>query len=669
MQGAAISSHGVLNVPSDPGGDNRRASLALTTARRVIRCDGWAKAPTGLQILNQEPTLKPTTPTPTSRPGTAFLTRIAWRLVAASGGIAGLAMTGCESDSFIDPSVIGRWEHTPTKVPILERIASIEEAKGDLVEHSAVTPEDLYADPRDYRVGPGDGLQIEIWDFVETGRGPEIFERVVDPVGMIEMPQLGRQFVGGKSVEQVRDMLVDAMKKFIADPLVGVVVKELRQQTFTIVGAVDRPGPYFIPSTDYKLLEAITAGGRIDDKVKEVYVIRQVPLDERAMSPRDTRRSPLPSAGPTRTPGQPADSAPKTEQPKSGESLIDLIDQLSQPKDKPEGGAPATPAPRPQAEPPVQLPDSPGVPPSNPVPPSEPKPVSPAPQPTPTPPPATPAPKPEPAKPEPQKPPVDLPSPGMMDDGLGTPALARRERRAAFGDEPSAGRGTSPTIDLPDPSRSAQPASKTSTPQSSWVFIDGKWVQLAVGQPAKSGDADKKDRAAERPRVVAQRVIRVPYQQLIEGDTSLNIVIRPGDVIRIPALPRGEVYIAGQVVRPGVYNLSETGRLTLLRAVTSASGGLSNLAIPERVDLVRVVGDGQQAMIRLDMRAIAEGTQPDVYLKPDDMVNVGTNFWAFPLAVLRNGFRMNYGWGLVVDRNFGSDIFGVPPESQGFNGF
>ncbi|MBX3388691.1 MAG: polysaccharide biosynthesis/export family protein [Phycisphaeraceae bacterium] len=587
-------------------------------------------------------------------PGRLFQRSVA-RLLAVAGAAAGVAMVGCESDSFIDPSVLGRWEHTPTKVPVLERIASIEDAKGDLVEHSAPTPEDLYADPRDYRVGPGDALRIEIWDFVQSGTPPELFERVVDPVGMIELPQLGRLFVSGKSVEQVRDTIADGMKKYIADPLVGVDIRELRQQTFTVIGAIERPGPYFIPSIDYKLIEAITAGGRIDDKTKEIFVIRQVQLDERAMSPRDTRRSPLPGSGPSR-PVNNGESPQTVEPPKSGESLIDLIDQLSQPGEKPPATQPGAPAPKPPGEPPVQMPDTP-APGSNPPP----NPASPSPTPPPQPAPEStkpPAPKPQ----EPAAPPVDLPSPGMMSGYTSGPVLARRESR--FGDEPSSGRGSSPTIDLPDPTRSAQPAQSSSAPQSSWVFIDGKWVQLATtptGQPR-----DKKDLPTEQRRVVAQRIIRIPFQQLMEGDTSLNIVVRPGDIIRVPSMPRGEVYIAGQVNRPGVYNLSDTGRLTLLRAVSSASGGLSNLAIPERVDLIRVVGDGQQAMVRLDMRAIAEGTQPDVYLKADDMVNVGTNFWAFPLAVIRNGFRANYGFGLVIDRNFGSDIFGVPPESQNF---
>lgn len=566
----------------------------------------------------------------------------ALRLVLAAGA-AGASLgllTGCESDSFFDPSVVGRWEHTPTKVPILERIASIEEAKGDLVEISSPTPEDLYTDPRDYRVGPGDVLQIEIYDFTTTGQ-PEQFERAVDPTGTIDLPQLGRLFVSGQSIEGVRDTISEAMKKFVAEPLVGVVIRELRQQTYTMVGAVERPGPYFIPSIDYKLVEASTAGGRIDESTKELFVIRSVPLDERAMSPRDTRRSPLPSAGPSRG-TSPAPTTP-AEPPKSGESLIDLIDQLSKPDGAPAPSEKPAEAPKPQGEPPVALPDSPSVPPA------------------PAPKPAEPAPQAEPKKeePKPTTPPVDLPSPGMV-SGF---EPSRPGRTLARLEDPPAG---GPVIDLPEPGRPSAAATRGEEPPTSWVFLDGKWVQLAGPAPqAGAGGAKAPD---DRPRVVAQRVIRVPYKQLLDGDASVNIVVRPGDVIRVPSPPVGEIYVDGQVNRPGVYNIPQFGRLTLTRVITAA-GGLSNLAIPERVDLTRVVGDGQQAIVRLDLRAITEGTQPDIYLKPDDRINVGTNFWALPLAVIRNGFRANYGFGLVIDRNFGSDIFGVPPESRARNGF
>jgi hypothetical protein len=67
----------------------------------------------------------------------------------------------------------------------------------------------------------------------------------------------------------------------------------------------------------------------------------------------------------------------------------------------------------------------------------------------------------------------------------------------------------------------------------------------------------------------------------------------------------------------------------------------------------------RQATIRINMRAIAEGTQPEILIKPDDRINVGTNLWAFPLAVVRNGFRASYGFGFLLDRNFADEVFGV----------
>ena len=54
-------------------------------------------------------------------------------------------------------------------------------------------------------------------------------------------------------------------------------------------------------------------------------------------------------------------------------------------------------------------------------------------------------------------------------------------------------------------------------------------------------------------------------------------------------------------------------------------------------------------------------------MQPNDHVIIGTNLIATPLAVIRNGFRMTYGFGFLLDRNFGNDVFGPPPESNPFN--
>jgi protein involved in polysaccharide export with SLBB domain len=100
--------------------------------------------------------------------------------------------------------------------------------------------------------------------------------------------------------------------------------------------------------------------------------------------------------------------------------------------------------------------------------------------------------------------------------------------------------------------------------------------------------------------------------------------------------------------------------MTLSRAITSA-GGLGPIAIPQRVDLTRKVGHFREATIRLDLAAIRQRTEPDVVVKPDDHIIVGTSFWATPMAIIRNGFRATYGFGFLLDRNFGNDVFGPPP--------
>lgn len=529
--------------------------------------------------------------------------------IAATAGLAGvgvLGLGGCEWDSFIDPSVVGRWEHTPTVVPVLERLSSIEDESMDYVEMTDVTPEDLIPDVSAYRVGPGDGLLIDLYDDIDNRGVPSRYERQVDIRGYIDLPQLGQLSVRNMNVEQVQAIIAQALSKYVNDPLVAVIVTQQRQQTFNLIGLIDQPGPYFISKPDFRLLEALTSGGVFPQTMEEIYVIRQIPLSDvvKGLS----TPAPVPPAGEVGTqPPSPADAA-KPEQPaqpgkpKSDDNLIDLIDELSKPKEPAPG---ETPAATPPTEPPKQD---------------------------------------QPAQDAPKRPALSLIASEHS-------AVAPARRQSA---QP-------PPIDLLDSKSPPTEAGKTPPPaaqngDSSWVFLDGQWVQVKRGAGATPGAPER----LTADQLMTQRVIRIPLKPLLAGLSQYNIVVRPGDVIHIPTPRQGLVYVAGQVQRPGPYNLPDIGRLTLIRAIDSA-GGLSAIGIPEKVDLTRVVGRDRQATIRLNYRAIVEGTQPDVYMRADDRINVGTNFWAYPLAVLRNGLRISYGFGFVVDRNFDIEIFGPQP--------
>lgn len=149
------------------------------------------------------------------------------------------------------------------------------------------------------------------------------------------------------------------------------------------------------------------------------------------------------------------------------------------------------------------------------------------------------------------------------------------------------------------------------------------------------------------------RVIEVDYNALRSGDFRYNVVIRPDDLIIVPVPSIGEYYMGGHVLRPGVYNL--TGRkITLKQAIISASM-FDALAIPSRTEIIRRLPGDREVYARVDLDKIFAGEVPDVYLKPDDVVNVGTNAAAPFLAALRGAFRFTYGFGFLYDRNFYDD--------------
>lgn len=518
------------------------------------------------------------------------------RLVLGGGTAALVVLGGCQADSFMaDNSVSGRWERTPTVLPILDRIAAIEDYTGDQVEYAEPGEADMLSIPKLYRLAPGDTLRITIYDIVTPG-SPEDYERAIDSHGNVDIPQLGQVYINGLTIDETRQVIEEKVRRLVPEPLVAVVPLQQRRQTFTILGGVAQPGQYFVPNAEYRLLEAITAGGTFDSNGEYVYVIRQVMLSDDARGLK-----------PPAIPGQ-GEDAPAPKGP-TGSELIDIIDDLSKPRNRPGTEVP-----------PPDSPKQPG-------------------------------------------------SPAMMNRDNGLEAAARRPRPARDPHEPAASPAAmrhagQPPIDLVEPGTQPKPAPQPAAipPQSGepqWVFINGRWTQA---RRTERGTVETLPPAAGSAKA-AQRVIRVPMQGLLEGRREYNIIVRPGDIVRIPTAPRGLVYLEGQVGRTGPYGLPETGKLTLTRAIISA-GGLSTLAVPERCDITRMVGPDREATVMLDFRAIKEKTQPDIYLKPNDVINIGTNFWALPMAVIRNGFRASYGFGFILDRNFGNDIFGAPPANR-----
>lgn len=200
-------------------------------------------------------------------------------------------------------------------------------------------------------------------------------------------------------------------------------------------------------------------------------------------------------------------------------------------------------------------------------------------------------------------------------------------------------------------------------PAGSIVVVDGKEMVVtpptAATEPsmmpgAESTAGANPSFAFNAPSEPGDReVIRVPYNKLRNGELKYNVVIQPGDLIYVAQPVIGEYYIGGNVLAPGAYSLNAR-KITLKEAITAARG-LNEVAWPSRTDVVRRLPGDKEAYVRVDLDKIFSGQMPDIYLKPDDHVIVGTNAIAPFLGALRNGFRLTYGFGFLYDKNFANN--------------
>jgi len=499
-------------------------------------------------------------------------------------------LSGCDA-----PLVIGEYRFLQPDKPIAKpdqaQVNWIIQDMGELDKADEVYPNAtkpgpqdwVYAD-EDYMIAPMDDLSISIMDLYAEGMETTLPRRVSDS-GYIDLPQLdSRIFATGLTSMELTEAIKQAYSKdILRDPQVSVTVVVRRQQTFSLLGAIGRPGAYPFPRKDMRLLDALAmASGVTQPDIETIYISRQAPA---------RRRSQADQATPATQPIQPAtQEAPET-----------------------------------------------------------------------------------------QKTPVTSPAPSMM-----------RLSETATGQVKPA----------PAPSPRTAPATQPAQAASyRWTYRNGEWVKVAVEAPAKTpasptktipatgptkpGKVGKPARAKIQPLPIKQgdpkdasdpfgwakmekgdlvRVIAIDLPKLRQGDYRQNVVIRANDIIHVPPLPVGEFYVMGEVLRPGVYSL--TGRKVTIKMALAAAGNLGPMAWPSNSILIRRIGKNQEQTIPINIENIMRSKDPDLYLKKDDIIAVGTHWSSSFLAVLRNAFRMTYGFGFIYDRNF-SDAM-ITPTSRRF---
>ena len=134
-------------------------------------------------------------------------------------------------------------------------------------------PEALLQEPEsyDYEVGPGDVLQITVWDHPEltipagSMRSSEESGNWVHNDGTIFYPYVGKIKVVGLRVTEIRDLIADRIAEYIEEPQVDVTVAAFRSQRIYVTGSVKQPGAFPVTNVPTRLLDAVNAAGGITE--------------------------------------------------------------------------------------------------------------------------------------------------------------------------------------------------------------------------------------------------------------------------------------------------------------------------------------------------------------------------------------------------------------------
>lgn len=124
----------------------------------------------------------------------------------------------------------------------------------------------------DYRVGPNDLLDIEVFGVPELSRTVR-----VNSSGVVSLPLVEHVSLQGLTGQQAEERIAKAYgEKYLQNPQVSVFIKEFTTRRITIEGAVEKPGIYPVTGqlTLLRALALAGGGGKMAD-LSEIKLFRK----------------------------------------------------------------------------------------------------------------------------------------------------------------------------------------------------------------------------------------------------------------------------------------------------------------------------------------------------------------------------------------------------------
>jgi len=136
------------------------------------------------------------------------------------------------------------------------------------------TPPAPTSTSNDYRLTTGDKLRIEVYKDDHLSQSLQI-----RPDGKITLPLVGDLPAAGRTPIELRDAISSALKDYIANPVVTVIVVETTPQVVYVTGEVNKAGALPLVNGHLSVVQAIAMAGGFTDfaKRRDVLVMRKTP--------------------------------------------------------------------------------------------------------------------------------------------------------------------------------------------------------------------------------------------------------------------------------------------------------------------------------------------------------------------------------------------------------
>jgi polysaccharide export outer membrane protein len=158
--------------------------------------------------------------------------------------------------------------------------------------------------------------------------------------------------------------------------------------------------------------------------------------------------------------------------------------------------------------------------------------------------------------------------------------------------------------------------------------ISGRWtlIQALSAVGGLTEQAGRKIFVLRGEGVPDGQTIEISTEELFRGSSDRwNIPLFPGDVVNVPARTMVTIYCVGEFKQPGAVQLDGDDRLTLLATIAKA-GGLTDRS-SSTIRIRRRGADGKDADTVVNFKRILAGKDPDLALRPNDVIIVKESFF------------------------------------------